>query len=224
MALEMDLPASHSCSKTYIHKITNVPVFLDFFGSIWHSLRSLPFQSPKMSRISEPTPFSWLSKWICTHQNHYVRSLPFQGPESGPQNGFACIKIITFNHCHFRAPKSLDFQGPPLPMALVMDLPASKPFKQQLHFSRSRRSLPQKKKNFHDAQDTNRLQVGALNIYVPLLANTGEASTCHIEYHLSTTTHSAMFWAQGQLNCMNMLLNKKCLNTPGGLVHGKPPK
>jgi hypothetical protein len=27
MALEMDLPALHSCSKTCVHKITDVPVF-----------------------------------------------------------------------------------------------------------------------------------------------------------------------------------------------------
>ncbi len=42
-------------------------------------------------------------------------------------------------YCHFRAQKSLDFQGPPLPLALVMDLPASKslrsaPCKQQVHY------------------------------------------------------------------------------------------
>jgi hypothetical protein len=51
----------------------------------------------------------------------------------GPRNGFARIKIITFACCHFRAPESLDFQGPPLPMALVMALPASKQCKQQLY-------------------------------------------------------------------------------------------
>jgi hypothetical protein len=27
-----------------------------------------------------------------------------------------------FDHSHFRSQKSLDFQGPPLPIALVMDL------------------------------------------------------------------------------------------------------
>ncbi len=51
----------------------------------------------------------------------------------GPRNGFARINIITFACCHFRAPESLDFQGPPLPMALVMALVASKQCKQQLH-------------------------------------------------------------------------------------------
>ncbi len=30
-----------------------------------------------------------------------------------------------FSRCHFRAQKGLDFQDPPLPMALEMDLPAS---------------------------------------------------------------------------------------------------
>ncbi len=31
-----------------------------------------------------------------------------------------------FARCHFRAQKSLDFQGPPLPMALKIEFPASK--------------------------------------------------------------------------------------------------
>jgi hypothetical protein len=40
-----------------------------------------------------------------------------------------------YPRCHFRAQKCLDFQGPPLPMALEMDLPPSKslrpaPYKQ----------------------------------------------------------------------------------------------
>jgi hypothetical protein len=30
---------------------------------------------------------------------------------------------MSFARCHFRTQKSPDFQGPPLPMALVMDLP-----------------------------------------------------------------------------------------------------
>jgi hypothetical protein len=43
-----------------------------------------------------------------------------------------------FARCHFRAQKSLDFQCPPLPMALVIDMPDSKslltvPYKQQVH-------------------------------------------------------------------------------------------
>ncbi len=33
---------------------------------------------------------------------------------------------IDFARCYLRAPKSLDFQGPPFAMALVMDLPTSK--------------------------------------------------------------------------------------------------
>jgi hypothetical protein len=33
------------------------------------------------------------------------------------------------NRCHFRAQKSLDFQGPHLPMALVMDIPVPAPYK-----------------------------------------------------------------------------------------------
>jgi hypothetical protein len=46
--------------------------------------------------------------------------------------------IFHFARCHFRAQKSLDFQGPPLPMTLEMDFPASKslrpaPYKQQVH-------------------------------------------------------------------------------------------
>jgi hypothetical protein len=43
-----------------------------------------------------------------------------------------------FTRCHFRAQKSLDFQRQLLPMAPVMDLPASKslhsiPYKQHVH-------------------------------------------------------------------------------------------
>ncbi len=33
---------------------------------------------------------------------------------------------MSFARCHFRAQKSLDFQGPPLPMALLMDFPPSR--------------------------------------------------------------------------------------------------
>ncbi len=44
----------------------------------------------------------------------------------------------TFARCHFKAQKSLDIQGPPLPMALEMDLTPSKslrpaPYKKQVH-------------------------------------------------------------------------------------------
>jgi hypothetical protein len=62
------------------------------------------------------------------------------------KSAYANIMISTFlgtnGTCfacrHFRARKSLDIQGPPLPMALKMDLPASKslrptPYKQQVH-------------------------------------------------------------------------------------------
>ncbi len=50
---------------------------------------------------------------------HVIRFLDFfRGPENAPR----------FARCHFRAPKSLDFQGPPIPMALVMDLPVSKQY------------------------------------------------------------------------------------------------
>jgi hypothetical protein len=56
------------------------------------------------------------------------------------------LKISTFlgsngTHfacCHVRAQKGLDFLSPPLPMALVLDLPATTssctaPYKQQVH-------------------------------------------------------------------------------------------
>jgi hypothetical protein len=43
----------------------------DFFGPKWHSFRSLPFQGPKKSRFSGPTP------------------------SNGYQNVFTRIKIIT---------------------------------------------------------------------------------------------------------------------------------
>ena len=47
------------------------PWYLNLFGTKWHSLRSLPFPGPEKSRFSVPTI------------------------SSGPQNGFARIKIIT---------------------------------------------------------------------------------------------------------------------------------
>jgi hypothetical protein len=46
---------------------------------------------------------------------YLTKNLDFFGP-----NG------IRFARCNFRAQKSLDFQGPPLPMALEMDFPPSK--------------------------------------------------------------------------------------------------
>ncbi len=55
----------YSCSKTSVHKITDVPVL----------------------------------------------DLMFSGPNGNP-----------FALCHFRAQKSLDFQGPPLPITFKMDL------------------------------------------------------------------------------------------------------
>ncbi len=38
----------------------------------WHSLRSLPFQGPKKSRFSGPTPYNGPCNGCCPHQNHYV--------------------------------------------------------------------------------------------------------------------------------------------------------
>jgi hypothetical protein len=46
----------------------------------------------------------------------------------GPENlDFFGPKWHSLHSCHFRAQKSLDFQGPPLPMPLVMMLHSSKP-------------------------------------------------------------------------------------------------
>jgi hypothetical protein len=73
------------------------PENLEFFGPKWRSLRALPFQ------------IHYLGKW---------------------EGGWA-LEISTFwapngtsltTRCHFRAQKSLDFQDPPLIMALVMDM------------------------------------------------------------------------------------------------------
>jgi len=48
------------------------------------------------------------------------------GPEGvGPEN----LDFFGPRECHFRAQKSLDFQGPPLPMPLVMMLHSSKPLR-----------------------------------------------------------------------------------------------
>jgi hypothetical protein len=58
--------------------------------------------------------------------------------EGGGVVTFLGPKGTRFALCHFRSQKSLDFQGPPLPMALEMDFPASKslhpaPYKRQVH-------------------------------------------------------------------------------------------
>jgi hypothetical protein len=71
-----------------------------------------------------------------------IEAIPLLGPleEVGPENldffgawnGRWAMKISTFwaqtalARCRFRAQKSLEFQGPPLPMAQVMELPRSK--------------------------------------------------------------------------------------------------
>ncbi len=88
----MDLPTSHSCSKTKVHKITKVPVFYmsivlnefdggksvtqalegvdpenqDFLRPKWYLLCSLQFQSPK-SLDFQAHPNQWPSKWIFLH-------------------------------------------------------------------------------------------------------------------------------------------------------------
>jgi hypothetical protein len=46
----------------------------------------------------------------------------------GPNLDFFGPKWHSLRSCHLRAQKSLDFQGPPLPMPLVMMLQSSKPF------------------------------------------------------------------------------------------------
>jgi hypothetical protein len=61
-----------------------------------------------------PLGEGWEEVVVC-NVFHYV-PLHFFGP-----------KWHSLRWCHFRAPKSLDFQGPPLPMPLVMMLLASKP-------------------------------------------------------------------------------------------------
>ncbi len=43
-----------------------------FFGPKWHSLRSWPFQGPKKSRFSEPTPSNGPRNGCGPHQNHFV--------------------------------------------------------------------------------------------------------------------------------------------------------
>jgi hypothetical protein len=47
-------------------------------------------------------------------------------PEYKSKYKFLKERVARLARCHFRAQKNLDFQGPPLPVALEMDLPASK--------------------------------------------------------------------------------------------------
>jgi hypothetical protein len=53
---------------------------------------------------------------------------PLLGPWEGvgPENlNFLGLNDTRFAHCHFRAQKSIDFQGPPLPITYEMYFPAS---------------------------------------------------------------------------------------------------
>ncbi len=65
-------PAVHTFSWGTSLELLNKWSPIDFFGPKRHSLRSLPFPSPKNSQFSVPTPFQRPSKWICPHQNHYT--------------------------------------------------------------------------------------------------------------------------------------------------------
>jgi hypothetical protein len=50
------------------------PEILNFFGSKWHLLRLLPFQSLKKSRFSGPTPSNCTCNGCCPHQNHHIKT------------------------------------------------------------------------------------------------------------------------------------------------------
>jgi hypothetical protein len=88
-ALEIDLPAAHSCSKTHVYNINNVPVFIwcmDFMISMganlllwsldgrdgpWKSRLFLGSLGTRFARCDFRAPFfKWPSKWIFPHQNH----------------------------------------------------------------------------------------------------------------------------------------------------------
>jgi hypothetical protein len=63
----------------------------------------------------------YLFLYIALGLNDYEGANPLLGPST-----FLGSNGTRSAHCHFRDQKSHDFQGPNLPMGLVMDLPASK--------------------------------------------------------------------------------------------------
>ncbi len=76
-----------------------------------------------------------LDIWIWMGKNPFLGPFEGVGPES---LDFFVPKWHSLRSLPFKGPKSLDFQGPPLQTALVMDLPPSKsirpaPYKQQVH-------------------------------------------------------------------------------------------
>jgi hypothetical protein len=75
---------------------------------------------------------------ILVGANPLLGPLDGMGPENLENLDFFWPKWHARSRCYFRAQKGLDFQGPPLLLALVMELPASKslrpsPYKQQVH-------------------------------------------------------------------------------------------
>ncbi len=81
-------PHYTAASKTHIHKITNVPVFL------WSLCLMILRRADPLLGLLEGVGPPWKSNFF------------------GPWNG------------NERSQKSLDFQCPPLPMALLIDMPA----------------------------------------------------------------------------------------------------
>jgi hypothetical protein len=66
--------------------------------------------------ISWPTPCNGLSNGFAP-----IKNLQVQAPNK-KNRYIGSFLFMSFNRCHFRAQKSLDFQCLPLPMSLVMDL------------------------------------------------------------------------------------------------------
>jgi hypothetical protein len=71
----------------------------------------------------------------------YSKRLLLYSPKNCNYLDFFGPNGIRFARCNFRAQKSLDFQGPPLPVALQMDFPPSKSlrpapyiYKQQVYY------------------------------------------------------------------------------------------
>ncbi len=63
---------------------------MDFFGPKWHWLRSLPFQGPKKSRFSVPTPSN-------TPRNDVAHIKTIKPtPSNTPRNDVALLKTIKY--------------------------------------------------------------------------------------------------------------------------------
>jgi hypothetical protein len=108
----------------------------------FHSSANLhDFLALRLSGRMYQVPFQWPSKWICPHHRAAAKLMYLKVPMYLFFIG-AWTECFSWGQIHYSLPfqglNSLDFQGPPFPMALEMDFPAKTslrpaPCKQRAH-------------------------------------------------------------------------------------------